>query len=111
MARRVAIARAYAIRPDLMLLDEPFVSLDPAMVERSRTILLGVWQARPVAVLLVTHDLEEAASLADRIIQLSANPMRVMADIAVPVHARRAGSDAAEAFARAMRNDYFKVAR
>jgi sulfonate transport system ATP-binding protein len=111
MARRVTMARAFAIRPDLMLLDEPFVSLDPAMVERSKAILLQVWQTRPVAVLLVTHDLAEAASLADRIILLSANPMRVIADIPVPAHARRAGSDAVEAFARVVRDDYIRAAR
>jgi NitT/TauT family transport system ATP-binding protein len=111
MARRVAIARAFAIDPDLMLLDEPFVSLDPSMAERSKAVLLRVWRTRPVAVLLVTHDLVEAASLADRIILLSAGPMRLIADMPVPAYARRAGAHAAEAFARSLRDGYFKVAR
>jgi ABC-type nitrate/sulfonate/bicarbonate transport system ATPase subunit len=111
MARRVAIARALVICPDLVLLDEPFVSLDQPMVERSKAVLLRVWRARPVAVLLVTHDLVEAASLADRIILLSADPMRLIADMPVPAHARRAGRDAAEGFARVVREGYFKVAR
>jgi ABC-type nitrate/sulfonate/bicarbonate transport system ATPase subunit len=111
MARRVAIARAFVIEPDLMLLDEPFVSLDPAMVERSREVLLRGWRAHPAAVLLVTHDLAEAASLADRIILLSAKPMQLIADVPVPEQARRAGAESAEAFARVLRQTYFSVAR
>ena len=74
MARRVAIARAFAIEPEIVLLDEPFVSLDQAMAERSRGVLLTAWNRRPTAALLVTHDLVEAASLADRILMLSAAP-------------------------------------
>ena len=52
MARRAAIARAFAIAPELVLLDEPFVSLDPAMAARSRELLLTTWRARPTAALL-----------------------------------------------------------
>jgi NitT/TauT family transport system ATP-binding protein len=77
MARRVAIARAFAIEPELVLLDEPFVSLDPAMAERSREVLLNAWHARPTAGLLVTHDRDEAAALADRILVLGCRPARI----------------------------------
>ncbi len=77
MARRVAIARAFAIEPELVLLDEPFVSLDPAMAERSREVLLQAWHARPTAGLLVTHDHDEAAALADRILVLGCRPARI----------------------------------
>ena len=77
MARRVAIARAFAIEPELVLLDEPFVSLDPAMAERSREVLLKAWHARPTAGLLVTHDRDEAAALADRILVLGCRPARI----------------------------------
>jgi ABC-type nitrate/sulfonate/bicarbonate transport system ATPase subunit len=77
MARRVAIARAFAIEPELVLLDEPFVSLDPAMAERSREVLLKAWHARPTAGLLVTHDHDEAAALADRIVVLDCRPARI----------------------------------
>ena len=111
MARRVAIARAFVIEPDLLLLDEPFVSLDPAMAERSREVLLRAWRARPAAVLLVTHDLVEAVSVADRILLLSAKPMQLIADVPVPEHIRGAGTDLAEAFVRKLRQNYFKVAR
>jgi NitT/TauT family transport system ATP-binding protein len=84
MARRVAIARAFAIEPELVLLDEPFVSLDPATAERSRDVLLKAWRARPIAALLVTHDRDEAAALADRILVLGCQPARIKTELAVP---------------------------
>jgi ABC-type nitrate/sulfonate/bicarbonate transport system ATPase subunit len=84
MARRVAIARAFAIAPELVLLDEPFVSLDPAMAARSRALLVNTWRARPTAGLLVTHDRVEAASLAHRILLLGDQPTRVLEEIVVP---------------------------
>lgn len=84
MARRVAIARAFAIQPELMLLDEPFVSLDTAIAGRSRDLLLNAWRERPTAVLLVTHDRAEALSLADRTIVLSDRPAYVMQQVVAP---------------------------
>ena len=91
MARRAAIARAFAIQPALLLLDEPFVSLDPAMAEQGRMVLATAWRTRRCAALLVTHDLAEAASLADRILLLSAGPARVVREIVVPEVSRRRG--------------------
>ena len=93
MARRAAIARAFAIEPELVLLDEPFVSLDPAMAARSRELLLDAWRARPTAALLVTHDRAEAAALADRILLLAERPTHVLdggrrAAGAAPLHGR-----------------------
>ena len=89
MARRVAIARAFAIDPELVLLDEPFVSLDPAMATRSRELVLNTWRARPTAALLVTHDRAEATALADRILLLAERPTRVLQEIIVPQPLRR----------------------
>jgi NitT/TauT family transport system ATP-binding protein len=89
MARRVAIARAFAIEPNVILLDEPFVSLDPDSVKRGQALLLTAWRARPTAALLVTHDRAEAATLADRILLLGGAPTRVIEEIIVPEHARR----------------------
>ncbi len=103
MARRVAIARAFAIAPALLLLDEPFVSLDAASAETSRAILLTAWRQRPTAAILVTHDLTEAVMLADRILVLSANPARISREISVPTEIRRAGAAQAEVFAASLR--------
>jgi len=89
MARRVAIARAFAIAPELVLLDEPFVSLDPEMAQRSRDVLLEAWRERATSVLLVTHDPVGAAALADRILVLSPRPARIVATIEVPPAQRR----------------------
>jgi NitT/TauT family transport system ATP-binding protein len=89
MARRAAIARAFAIEPELVLLDEPFVSLDPEMAARSRELLLSAWRERPTAALLVTHDRAEAASLADRILLLSERPARIREEVIVPAELRR----------------------
>jgi sulfonate transport system ATP-binding protein len=80
LARRVAIARAFAVKPDLLLLDEPFVSLDAALAARLREELLALVLKRKATTLIVTHDVEEAISLAGRIIVLSAAPGRILAD-------------------------------
>jgi sulfonate transport system ATP-binding protein len=80
LARRVAIARAFAVKPDLLLLDEPFVSLDAALAAQLREELLALVLKREATTLIVTHAVEEAISLADRIIVLSAAPGRILAD-------------------------------
>jgi NitT/TauT family transport system ATP-binding protein len=92
MARRASIARAFAIEPELVLLDEPFVSLDPAMAARSRELLLAAWRARPTAALLVTHDRAEAAMLADRVLLLAERPTHVLTEVVVPQALRRPSS-------------------
>jgi NitT/TauT family transport system ATP-binding protein len=91
MARRAAIARAFAVEPALLLLDEPFVSLDPTMAEQGRAVLATAWRTQRCAALLVTHDRAEAASLADRILVLSAGPARVIQELVVPEASRRQG--------------------
>ena len=83
MSRRVSIARAFAIQPDLLLMDEPFVSLDHDTVEQLRDLLLKLWHARPTTVLFVTHDMREALVLADRLVLLSGTPGHVVADVPV----------------------------
>jgi NitT/TauT family transport system ATP-binding protein len=81
MSRRVALVRAFAIRPDLLLMDEPFVSLDAPTARRVRKLLIDIWQERASTVLFVTHDLREAMALADRLVFLSAHPMTALAEI------------------------------
>jgi NitT/TauT family transport system ATP-binding protein len=94
MARRVAIARALAIEPELLLLDEPFVSLDAAAAGLARTVVLAAWRARPTAILLVTHDVAEAAALADRVLLLAPDPGRVVAEMVIAEADRRTGAAA-----------------
>ncbi len=83
LARRVALARAFAVKPDLLLLDEPFVSLDHALAARLRDELAELVNRRPVTTLLVTHNVEEAIGLADRLYLLSASPARVLAEVPI----------------------------
>ena len=83
LARRVALARAFAVHPDLLLLDEPFVSLDDALAMRLRDELAELVTRRPVTTLLVTHNVEEAIALADRLFLLSPSPARVLAELPI----------------------------
>jgi NitT/TauT family transport system ATP-binding protein len=83
MQRRVALLRAFLMAPQLLLMDEPFQSLDGPTAEQLRTQLLTLWQATQPTVLFVTHNLQEALSLADRVLFLSAGPSRIALDFAV----------------------------
>lgn len=84
MARRVALARALAVKPDLLLMDEPFVSLDDATVKSLHRLLLDMWHAKPTTVLFVTHNSHEAATLGSRIIVIDGAPATVVLDKVVP---------------------------
>ncbi len=81
LARRAALARAFALQPQLLVLDEPFVSLDDITAERLRRLLMKLWHARPTTALMVTHNLHEAALLADRIIVFSDRPAIIIESI------------------------------
>ena len=94
LARRVSLARAFAVEPELLVLDEPFVSLDDALVAKLRAELIELVSRRPVTTLIVTHDMEEAIGLADRVLLLSASPARVVRD--VPIERPRSTRPAAE---------------
>ena len=83
MQQRAAIARALAYQPDILLLDEPFASVDAQTRADLEDLLLDVWGRTGLTVLLVTHDIDEAVYLADRIVVLSASPTRVKGTIAV----------------------------
>ena len=94
MRQRVAVARALVLRPEVLLLDEPLGALDELTREELRDELARLWASTESAVLYVTHDLEEAALLADRILVLSGRPARIAADIPVPLARPRSRRDA-----------------
>ncbi len=85
MKQRVAIARALANQPRILLMDEPFGALDAQTRAAMQTHLLKVWDTVDVTVLFITHDLDEATFLSDRIVVLGANPGRIVEVIDVPL--------------------------
>ena len=110
MSRRVSIIRAFAIEPEVLLMDEPFVSLDAPTARQVRELLLKLWHDRPHTVLFVTHDLREAITLADRLIFLSARPMSVVSEIVVTIpRAERHNESVVEVFRQRLLNDYPEI--
>ncbi len=89
MKQRVAIVRALANRPRILLMDEPFGALDAQSRARMQAHLLEIWGKIDITIVFITHDLDEAILLADRILVLSAHPGRVQELIEVPVRRPR----------------------
>jgi NitT/TauT family transport system ATP-binding protein len=95
MQRRVALARAFAVEPEVLLLDEPLVSLDAPTAARLRRQLIELWQDTRPAVLYVTHELREALAVADRVLFLSPGPGRVVLELPIELARPREPGDAA----------------
>ncbi len=83
--QRVGIARALAVRPDILLMDEPFSAVDAITRRRLQNELVRIWQTSGTAIMFVTHDIEEAVFLADRVLVLGGGPARIVSESAVPV--------------------------
>jgi NitT/TauT family transport system ATP-binding protein len=93
MKQRVAIARALANQPRIMLMDEPFGALDAQTRCSMQTYLKQIWMNVDVTILFITHDLDEAIYLADRIVVLDAHPGRIAEIIEVPLPQPRTAED------------------
>jgi len=83
MQQRVALARAIACRPALLMLDEPFASVDAQTRLNLQDLLMRIWSELRISALLVTHDIDEAVLMADRVLVLTARPARLAAEIEV----------------------------
>lgn len=75
--QRVALARSFIQKPDLLLMDEPFSALDALTAERSRQLIFDVWKKHPVTTLFITHNIDEAVTIGNRVVLLSPSPGRV----------------------------------
>jgi len=93
MAQRVSLARGLAYEPSVLLLDEPFSALDQLTKYEQQDNLLDVWEARGTTVVLVTHDIEEAAYLSDRVVVLGGQPGRVVEAVDVDIARPRRRTD------------------
>lgn len=83
MKQRVALARAFAMDAEILLMDEPFSALDAFTKEKLRAELLRIWKAYKKTILLVTHDVEEAVLMADRIVIISSQPGQISKEISI----------------------------
>ncbi|MCB8877954.1 ABC transporter ATP-binding protein [Acidisoma silvae] len=101
MKQRVAIARALINQPRILLMDEPFAALDAQTRARMQAYLLDIWKKIDVTVIFITHDLDEAIYLADRILVLSPHPGRVQEMIEVPLARPRSPAQVQSAAFRA----------
>lgn len=93
MRQRVALGRTLAIEPDLLLLDEPFAALDAQTKQELQPRFLELWEGSGTTVILVTHDIDEAIGMADRVIVMSRGPGRIAEDVAVTLPRPRSIAD------------------
>ena len=95
MQRRIALARAFSTNPKVLLLDEPFISLDNKIADQLRKLLVSLWKQKKPIIIFVTHDLNEAIQLSDRIIFLSNLPAKILLDYKIHIKRPRKINSAA----------------
>jgi NitT/TauT family transport system ATP-binding protein len=93
MQQRLNLARAFGVDPDVLLMDEPFAALDLQTRELMQAELLRVWEPAGKTVLFVTHAIQEAVYLSDRVVVMSARPGRIMADLRIEIERPRPFAD------------------
>ncbi|WP_246249135.1 ABC transporter ATP-binding protein [Chelativorans alearense] len=111
LERRVALARAFAVMPDVLLLDEPFVSLDEHTAERLRELLIELWRRHAVTVLMVTHNVREAVQLADRLLLMNGRPAGIVGDVAVPMERSKRSGDRLQQFLDELTRNHAQTVR
>lgn len=113
LARRVGIARAFASKPNLLLLDEPFVSLDGPTAARLRALVRVLWQDNPITAVMVTHDMREAVELGEDVLLFTARPGRVRERLKIEDgdRASEAAVEAKRAEVKARYPDLFEMAK
>lgn len=89
MKQRVAIARALSYRPQILLMDEPFGALDALTRHHMQELLTGIWEQHRLTVLFITHDVEEAVYLSDRVLVMSNRPGHIKAEVAIDLERPR----------------------
>lgn len=93
MQQRVALARAMASHPELLLMDEPFASVDALTRAKLEDMVLGLWRRARFAAILVTHDIGEAVYLSDRVMALSGRPSTILAEVRIDLPRPRSQSE------------------
>ena len=112
MQQRVAIARGLAYGSDIILMDEPFASVDAQTRSELEDFLLQIWKQYRKTILFVTHDIDEAVYLSDRVVVLSKRPAMVVEDIAVSLTRPRSQLDTkADPGFIALRNRIYRIIR
>ncbi|HEU5150294.1 MAG TPA: ABC transporter ATP-binding protein [Iamia sp.] len=111
MRQRVAIARALVLQPELLLMDEPFASLDAQLKRLMQDDLAALWENERRTMVFVTHSIDEAIYLSDRVVVMSARPGRICADFAVPFARPRSHEIRAEPEFAALQQEIWEVLR